>query len=163
MSASFCHWWSCLIPSVSAGVNNNFRPNDGDRCKIKRSPAVLDQIHDYKFMVKRWSLQTWLTIHSEHRLETCASRPIKKCKTRSKLLPEMSLNPHKSKASRTACELYDRAEVQKFRHLKSLLQEFKPRRQNWITFDCLGKIMMGRRGDKFDVNNLSLMFPLPLF
>lgn len=29
--------------------------------------------------------------------------------------------------------------------------------------ECLGETVMGRRGDKFDVNNLSLMFLLPLF
>lgn len=59
--------------------------------------------------------------------------------------------------------LDDRTEVQKFRHLKSLLSSFKPGRQSWISLECLGETVMGRRGDKFDVNNLSLMFLLPLF
>lgn len=100
---------------------------------------MLVQIH-FNLKPANWADDTVNTV------ETCASRPTKKCKTKSKLLPEMSLKAHRNKASRTTCELYDRAEVQKFRHLKSLLQEFKPRRQSWITFECLGKIMMGEEG-----------------
>lgn len=47
--------------------------------------------------------------------------------------------------------------------LSLLLSSFKPGRQSWISLECLGETVMERRGDKFDVNNLSVMFPLPLF
>lgn len=63
-------------------------------------------------------------------------------------------------------EFYERFEVQKFRHLKASVIQAKEEELDEFGVSEQNRDEGGReggRGDWFDVNNLSLVFPLPLF